>query len=357
MADDQFPVEWTGRQAVVGFPGYVDVSNVSQLRDRLLSVINRGASVLIADMTDTVSCDHSLVDAVVRACQRATVSGTQLRLVVPAPLVRRVLTIEGLDRLVSIYPSLETATAAGQPGGVTPAHLRVAARPSGETPLSLDGASGAGGITVAVLWQLIDALGDGLALTSEDGKITLVNRRCAEMFGYEREELTGLPIDRLVPPEVRAAHQRFRAGYAQVPQARPMGDRARLAGLRKDGGTFPAEIGLSPVLTATENFVLAVIRDVTETRRRDDLADLARGTVADQSRLTSDLLDRVVGHLFRVGLSLQTAAALPGDVARERIAEALDQLDDTIHEIRDYAFTSGGEGSGGNRPLARASAS
>jgi anti-anti-sigma factor len=350
MADDQFPVEWTGRQAVVGFPGQVDVSNVGQLRDRLLSVINRGAAVLVADMTGTVSCDHSLVDAVARACQRAAVSGTQLRLVVPAPLVRRVLIIEGLDRLVSIYPSLEMATAAGQPGGIIPAHLRVAAQPGGEMPVRLGGASGAGGVTPAVLWQLIDALGDGLALTGEDGKIALVNRRCAEMFGYERGELTGLPVDRLVPAEVRAAHQRFMAGYTRTPQARPMGDRARLAGLRKDGGTFPVEISLSPVLTATENFVLAVIRDVTATSRRDDLADLARSTVADQSHLTSDLLDRVVDRLFRVGLSLQGAAALPGDVARERIAEALDQLDETIHEIRDYAFMSEGEGPAGTAP-------
>lgn len=313
-------------------------------------MLNRGASVLIADMTDTVSCDHSLVDALVRACQLTAVSGTQLRLVVPAPLVRRVLIIEGLDRLVSIYPSLETATAAGQPGGITPAHLRVAAQPGGEMPVRLAGASGAAGVTPVVLWQLIDALGDGLALTGGDGTIALVNRRCAEMFGYEREELTGLPVDQLVPPEVRAAHQRFRAGYTRAPQARPMGDRARLAGLRKDGGTFPVEISLSPVLTATENFVLAVIRDVTETRRRDDLADLARGTVADQSHLTSDLLDRVVGHLFRVGLSLQAAAALPGDLARERIAEALDQLDETIHEIRDHAFTSDGKGPAGAAP-------
>ncbi|HEY7430898.1 MAG TPA: PAS domain S-box protein, partial [Streptosporangiaceae bacterium] len=285
MAHDQFPVEWTGRQAVVGFPGQVDVSNVSQLRDRLLSVINRGATILIADMTDTASCDHSLVDAIVRACQRATASGIELRLVVPAPLVRRVLIIEGLDRLVSIYPSLEAATAAGPPASVTPARPRIAARPDGETPAGLTDASGAAGVTSAVLWQLIDALGDGLALTGEDGKIALVNRRCAEMFGYEREELTGLPVDRLVPPEVRAAHQRFVAGYTRAPQARPMGDRTRLAGLRKDGGTFPVEISLSPVPTATETFVLAVIRDATGTRRRGDLADLARSAAADQSHL------------------------------------------------------------------------
>src|SRR5271167_141570 len=112
MGDDPFPVEWTGRQAVVAFPGNVDVSNVGQLRDRLLSVISRGPAVLIADMTDTTSCDHLAADAIARACQRAAVNGTQVRLAVAAPVVRRVLSIEGLDRLVSIYPSLETAAAA-----------------------------------------------------------------------------------------------------------------------------------------------------------------------------------------------------------------------------------------------------
>jgi anti-anti-sigma factor len=341
MADDQFPVEWTGRRAIVGFPGTVDISNVSQLRDRLLAVINRGAAVVIADMTGTVSCDHSLVDALVRACQRASVSGTQLRLVVAAPIVRRVLLIEGLDRLVSIYPSLEAATAAGLPPSIVPAHLLVSPRPGGEVPERLAGAPAKAGISPAVLWQLIDALDDGLALTGEDGKITVANRRCAEMFGYQREELIGLPVDTLVPPEVQAAHRAYRTGYTRAPQARPMGERARLAGLRRDGATFPVEITLSPVPTATENFVLAVIRDASEARRRDDLADLARGAAASPPHPAGDLLDRVSDRLFQVGLSLQAAAGLPGDVARERLAEALDQLDETIREIRDYAFTSG----------------
>jgi hypothetical protein len=62
---------------------------------------------------------------------------------------------------------------------------------------------------------------------------------------------------------------------------------------------------------------------------------------ADQPPPTKDLLDRVVRHLFEVGLSLQAAAGLPGEVARKRLSEALDQLDEVIHEIRDHAFTSG----------------
>ena len=344
MPDDQFPVEWTGRRATIALPGRVDVTNVDRLRDRLLSVINRGAAVVIVDMTDTLSCDHSAVDAVARACQRAAINGAQLRLAVSAPAIRRVLSIEGLDRLVSIYPSLEAAIASEVPRASVPTPLKANPRPPSWTPVGFASAPGAIGIAPAVLWQLIDALGDGLVLTGRDGKIALVNRRCAEMFGYKREEMIGLPVDSLVPSDVRTAHPGYRASYNQAPQVRPMGERIRLAGLRKDGATLPVEISLTPVPTATEDFVLAVIRDATEARRGGDLADLARSAVADQSHLTKDLLDRVVHRLFEVGLSLQAASDLPGDVARERLTEALEQLDDTIHEIRDYAFTSGDEG-------------
>jgi len=339
MHDDPFPVEWLGRRAIVTFPGHIDVSNVGPLRDRLLAVINRGATLLVADMTQTMSCDHSAVDAVARAHQRAAMNGTQIRLAVTSPVVRRVLSIEGLDRLVSIYPSVQTATAVDD----VPALLSAGRQPNGPIrpgPASLP----AGTITPAILWRVIDALGDGLALTDHDGRIVLVNRRCAEMFGYKREELTGLPVDWLVPADLQAAHREYTARYRRAPRARPMADRARLAGLRKDGVTLPVEISLSPVPTASEDFVLAVIRDATATRPPGDLADLARSAVGSQSGLVGDLLGRVVDGLFRVGLSLQAAAELPGDVARERLAEALDRLDDVIGEIRDYVFIPGGEG-------------
>jgi len=115
VINDTYPVRWMGRQAVVALPEHIDVSNASQIREELLWVINRGAAALIADMTATLSCDHSGADAVMRAYQRALASGTQLRLVVTAPIVRRVLEINGLDRLVPVYPSLEAATAAGTP--------------------------------------------------------------------------------------------------------------------------------------------------------------------------------------------------------------------------------------------------
>ena len=128
MFQDAYPVRWTGQLAVVALPEHIDVSNASQIREELLWVINRGAAALIADMTATLSCDQSGADAVMRAYQRALASGTQLRLVVTAQIVRRVLGNNGLDRLMPVYPSLEAATAPGTPA--VPAALRACGPPA-----------------------------------------------------------------------------------------------------------------------------------------------------------------------------------------------------------------------------------
>ena len=111
--DLRYPVQWMGQQAVVTLPQHVDSSNADQIREQLLWIINRGAVVLIADLAATVSCDYSGADALARAHHRAVANGTELRLVVTADVVRRVLTLNGLSRLVAVYPDLDGAAAAG----------------------------------------------------------------------------------------------------------------------------------------------------------------------------------------------------------------------------------------------------
>jgi PAS domain S-box-containing protein len=172
-------------------------------------------------------------------------------------------------------------------------------------------------------------------------RLALVSRQVEDTFGYDRAELIGQPVESLIPADLRAAHRCHRAGHPQAPQTRLMGDRARLVGLRKDGTTFPVQISLSPVPTATGRFTLTVIRDATQAPRHHDLAEFARAAAAQaRAHRSQDLLDRIVSHLFQVGLSLQAASSQPADVARQRIAEAVQRLDDTIHEIRDHMFAA-----------------
>jgi anti-anti-sigma factor len=342
MVDGKEPVAWVGRRAVVAFPEHVDMSNAAQTREQLRAVFDRGAAVVIADMSATVWCDDVGVDAVAQACQHATIRQAELRLVATSPAVRRLLAAEGLDRLVPVYSSLEAAIAAGEPGGPDPRGDRapwiVAPRSSAQSQGGQENGPRSAPLNEAALRQLIDALADGIVLVGEDGRIMLANRRAAEMFGYRPAELASQLVESLVPSGLRDAHRVDRASYALKPVARPMADRARLVGLHKDGSTIPVTVTLSPVPTASGHFVLAVIRDATHEGGQDDLIDLVRGVLADQARHAEDLLDRVTGSLFHVGLSMDSAASQPAEVARERISDALQRLDDTIHEIRDHVF-------------------
>jgi anti-sigma B factor antagonist len=121
-------VEWAGSRAMVRLPDHIDLSNAGPIAEELLALINRGPDALIVDMTATASCDYAGAEALVRAYRRAVASGTQLRLVMPAPVVRSLLTLNGLDRLVSVYPSREAAIVAAPPAaqgaaGAGPSHL------------------------------------------------------------------------------------------------------------------------------------------------------------------------------------------------------------------------------------------
>jgi anti-anti-sigma factor len=102
-------VKWAHPLAIVKLPAEVDVSNAEQVRDTLLAVLNQGISTLVIDMTQTSYCAAAGVSAVVRAYQRAQASGAAIRVVAPAPMVRRVLTVGRVDRVIPVFPALAEA--------------------------------------------------------------------------------------------------------------------------------------------------------------------------------------------------------------------------------------------------------
>ena len=150
MADDTHPARWTGLLAVVTLPGHVDRSNADQVREQLLVAMNRGAAAVIADLTGTISCDYSGTDALARAYRRAVGSGVQLRLAAASDSVRRTLRLSGLDQVVSVYPTLEDAIAAGaghrsRASGLAP----VAVLPASREPVPPAGAVSADSLSPA----------------------------------------------------------------------------------------------------------------------------------------------------------------------------------------------------------------
>lgn len=102
---------WIGQVAVVRLPAEIDVTNADTIREDLLSIVNQGADLVVADMSKTRFCDSAGVSALVRAFTRATASATGMRLVAGTPAVQRILSLTGVDRLIGSYPSVAAALA------------------------------------------------------------------------------------------------------------------------------------------------------------------------------------------------------------------------------------------------------
>jgi anti-sigma B factor antagonist len=131
VSQERYPVLWIGQAAVVTLPEEIDVTNADTVREELLTVINAGAALLIADMSKTTFCDSAGVSALVRVFRRASASGGSMRLVTVTPAVRRVLSITGVDRLVDTFPSVAASLAGpyDQPGQPDEQGARDQARP------------------------------------------------------------------------------------------------------------------------------------------------------------------------------------------------------------------------------------
>jgi diguanylate cyclase (GGDEF)-like protein/PAS domain S-box-containing protein len=119
--------------------------------------------------------------------------------------------------------------------------------------------------------RILASIDVGVLAVGADVVITEANRRAGEMFGYDVEELIGLPLQELLPPSFRQAHathvDRFLKGSTLE---RRMSERPELSGYRKDGSTFPVEISLSKILVEDHWMMVATMLDITERKLTEE---------------------------------------------------------------------------------------
>jgi nitrogen fixation negative regulator NifL len=190
-----------------------------------------------------------------------------------------------------------------------------------------------------------------LVLADREGRMVLVNRGTERLFGYQRDELLGESVDRLLPEGARAKHAQHRKDFYAAPGARAMGAGRDLLAMRKNGSTFPVEIGLIPVEDAEENdLVLASLVDISARRRLEhELGERDRSLAQTKALAAVGRMANMVAHDIRnplssIKMSLQIfgkqRAAELSEADRELTSIALDQvryMEEILDDLMSYS--------------------
>jgi len=110
---------------------------------------------------------------------------------------------------------------------------------------------------------IVDTVPEVILVVDAGGRITRANTQLKRIFGYLPKELTGQPVERLIPARFRAQHTGLRQGYAAENIPRMMGANRELFGIHKDGSEIPVEVGLAPLTVGENRFVIASIADIS----------------------------------------------------------------------------------------------
>ena len=207
-------------------------------------------------------------------------------------------------------------------------------------------------LSESTIRSLLESTPQSVIGVSSDEKIVLVNGTTEKMFGYRPEELIGQPLQILIPENARERHSEYHQVYFANMQTRPMGTGLDLEGRRKDGTTFPVEIGLSVIATSDGKLGVAFVTDISQRKhmeqaaraRAEEVQALAASLLTAQEeerrRVSRELHDQICQQLASLAMDMGGLVAdfPPPEGAQSRVADLRARIIKVSEETRHIAY-------------------
>ncbi len=116
----------------------------------------------------------------------------------------------------------------------------------------------------ARLAAIVDTAVDAIITIDDQGVVKSFNPAAEKIFGYTSKEIVGRSLSLLMPPPHREQHVQYVARFRSTGEKRVLGVQRELLAVRKDGSTFPIEIGVSEIHVNGDQLFVGILRDVSE---------------------------------------------------------------------------------------------
>jgi len=126
---------------------------------------------------------------------------------------------------------------------------------------------------------LLEAVPDALVGMDQKGVIRFVNRQTESLFGFDRTQLIGEPVETLVPEPLWQIYAQHRDDYFTDPRTRSSGLELELSGRHRDGADFPINVTLAHIDTGDVLLAITAVGDVVKQKRAVKSAELTAAIV------------------------------------------------------------------------------
>ena len=190
---------------------------------------------------------------------------------------------------------------------------------------------------------LVESMPTAVLLVDDHGVIAFGNKQAESMFGYTREELVGMRVDRLMPQRHQDGQAGMRGLFADGAAAMlAMRAGSDLVAERCGGGAIMVEVGLTPVQMGQEHFTIASITDISERKRMEREAALHREELAHLSRVASlSALSSSLAHELNQPLTAILSNAQAGARFLARRPPDVDEIAISFTNVVDNAKRAG----------------
>ena len=166
-----------------------------------------------------------------------------------------------------------------------------------------------------ILKNAVENTNEAFVTIDESSTVIFFNRAAERMFGYDRTEIVGHNLGKILTTMCRAGHEQAVARYVGTGQATLIGHETELVVARKNGETFPATISFSVANIEGQRYFTGLVRDLSDTRILED-------RLAQNERLAA--LGQTVAEINH---EIKNPLIMIGGFARQLLKKATEEKD------------------------------
>jgi two-component system, LuxR family, sensor kinase FixL len=190
----------------------------------------------------------------------------------------------------------------------------------------------------AILETAVENTNEAFVTIDSRHQVVFFNKAAERIFGYDRGEVVGRDLDRIMTPTCSRNHREAVARYVSTRIPRRIGHDTEILATRRGGETFPASISFSVSEVDGETYFTGIVRDLTEVKALQDRI-IQSERLAALGQFVAEISHEIKNPLMMIGgFARQLAKETDDEKVRSKmdiIVSEVARLENLLNESRD----------------------